>query len=75
MSVPGVKACSERGLMLMHREAYHASGLSRPRVILTIHNMDNSGECRQEEFAYCGTSRAFLTPLLLPGSCVRAAQH
>ena len=44
----------------MHREAYHASGMSRPRVILTIHNMDNSGECRQDEFAYCGTSTAFL---------------
>ena len=44
--------------MLVHREAYHAGGLSRPRVILTIHNMDNSGECRQDEFAYCGTNTA-----------------
>ena len=36
------------------RDSFHAAGLSRARAILTIHNMDNSGECRQEEFAYTG---------------------
>lgn len=36
------------------RDVYHAGGLSRARVMLTIHNMDNSGECRQDEFAYTG---------------------
>ena len=30
--------------------------------MLTIHNMDNSGECRQDEFAYCGLpGEAFAT--------------
>lgn len=38
----------------MDRDVYHAGGLSRARVMLTIHNMDNSGECRQDEFAYTG---------------------
>ena len=37
------------------REAYHGEGLDRSRVMLTIHNMDNSGECRQDEFAFSGT--------------------
>ena len=36
------------------REAYHGEGLDRSRVMLTIHNMDNSGECRQDEFAFTG---------------------
>lgn len=36
------------------REAYHGEGLNRSRVMLTIHNMDNSGECRQDEFAFTG---------------------
>jgi len=26
--------------------------------MLTIHNMDNSGECRQDEFAYTGAHTA-----------------
>ena len=25
-----------------------------PRLVLTLHNMDNSGECSQEEFCYSG---------------------
>ena len=27
---------------------------SRARLVLTIHNMDNSGECRQDEFGVTG---------------------
>lgn len=34
-------------------EAY-SSRLWRPRIVLTIHNMDHSGECRQDEFAATG---------------------
>ena len=37
------------------REVYHASSIGKARVMLTIHNMDNTGECRQEEFAMAGT--------------------
>jgi hypothetical protein len=29
-------------------------GVQQPRVVLTLHNMDNSGECSQEEFCYSG---------------------
>jgi len=36
------------------RDSFHAAGPSRARVVLTIHNMDNSGECRQEDFASAG---------------------
>ena len=28
-----------------------------PRLVLTLHNMDNSGECSQEEFCYSGAPR------------------
>ncbi|KAJ9511717.1 hypothetical protein QJQ45_022591 [Haematococcus lacustris] len=34
--------------------AYHAEGLWRPRIVLTIHNLDNTGEVRQDEFAFTG---------------------
>lgn len=27
-----------------------------PRIVFTIHNLDNSGECRQEEFSLTGIS-------------------
>ncbi len=38
------------------REVYHgdAGGLWRPRMVLTIHNLDNTGECRQDEFSFAG---------------------
>eukprot|EP01024_Parvocaulis_polyphysoides_P010314 TRINITY_DN13462_c0_g1_i4.p1 TRINITY_DN13462_c0_g1~~TRINITY_DN13462_c0_g1_i4.p1 ORF type:complete len:655 (-),score=114.00 TRINITY_DN13462_c0_g1_i4:290-2254(-) len=39
---------------LLYWERLHHDGLDRPRVVLTVHNMDNSGECRQEEFAVTG---------------------
>ncbi|KAI8463844.1 MAG: soluble starch synthase [Monoraphidium minutum] len=37
-------------------EVYHPSGLHKPRVVLTIHNMDNTGEVRQDEFAFTGVN-------------------
>jgi len=36
------------------RDSFHAAGPSRARVVLTIHNMDNTRECRQEEFSSTG---------------------
>ncbi|CAL5218983.1 g738 [Coccomyxa viridis] len=40
---------------MLYWEAYHAA-LPQSRIMLTIHNMDNSGECRQDEFAFTGLS-------------------
>jgi starch synthase len=40
---------------MLYWEVYSQLGLYRPRVVLTIHNLDNTGECRQDEFAYTGT--------------------
>ena len=48
------------------REVYHSTGMGRPRVMLTIHNMDNGGECRQDEFAFAGTPPSDLIPNILP---------
>lgn len=39
---------------LIYWEAYAQHGLWRPRLVLTIHNLDNTGECRQDEFAAAG---------------------
>jgi hypothetical protein len=41
---------------LLYWEVYSALGLYRPRVVLTIHNLDNTGECRQDEFSYTGAA-------------------
>ena len=35
-------------------ENYQPHGLQDCRVILTIHNLDSQGECRQDEFAVTG---------------------
>jgi starch synthase len=39
---------------MLYWEVYSQLGLYRPRVVLTIHNLDNTGECRQDEFTYTG---------------------
>lgn len=39
---------------LLYWEIYHQSGLARPRVMLTIHSMANTGEVRQDEFLAAG---------------------
>lgn len=44
---------------MLYWQVYHNEGLWRPRLVLTIHNMDNTGECRQDEFSYTG----------VPGEC------
>jgi starch synthase len=43
---------------MLYWDVYYNKGFSRPRVVLTIHNMDNSGECRQDEFAVTGVPGA-----------------
>eukprot|EP00967_Tisochrysis_lutea_P093609 scaffold135571_cov22-Tisochrysis_lutea.AAC.1 len=40
---------------MLYWEAYNKTGgLWRPRMVMTIHNLDNSGECRQDEFSFTG---------------------
>jgi starch synthase len=40
---------------MLYWDVYHAEGmLHNAKVMLTIHNMDNTGECRQEEFIATG---------------------
>ena len=40
---------------MLYWEFYHKEErLTTPRVVLTIHNMENSGECRDEEFNATG---------------------
>ena len=42
---------------MLYWDLYHAEGmLTNGKVMLTIHNMDNTGECRQEEFIATGVS-------------------
>ncbi|GMH38139.1 hypothetical protein BSKO_06023 [Bryopsis sp. KO-2023] len=39
---------------LLYWEKYTNEGLNLSRIVLTIHNMDNSGECSQDEFMASG---------------------
>lgn len=39
---------------MLYWEVYHTAGLSKPRLVMTIHNMDNTGEVRQDEFTFTG---------------------
>ena len=39
---------------MLYWEAYHQQGLDNSRVVLTIHNMDNTGECTAELFNMTG---------------------
>jgi glycogen synthase len=50
---------------MLYWDVYYNAGFNRSRVVLTIHNMDNSGECRQDEFAVTGVPGAPLSPPLL----------
>ena len=49
---------------MLYWDHYHKQGLTRPRVMLTIHNMDSAGECRQDEFAYSGRHSLGSVPML-----------
>ncbi|XP_057993827.1 uncharacterized protein LOC110666906 isoform X2 [Hevea brasiliensis] len=41
-------------LPLLYWDMYQYLSLKKPRVILTIHNMEHYGECRQEQLSKCG---------------------
>ncbi|CAI5977360.1 unnamed protein product [Closterium sp. NIES-64] len=39
---------------LLYWDMYHQLNLQKPRLILTIHNMEHHGECRWEQLDMCG---------------------
>lgn len=41
-------------LPLLYWDMYHHLSLQKPRIVLTIHNMEHYGECRQEQLHKCG---------------------
>lgn len=41
-------------LSLLYWDMYHKLSVKKPRLILTIHNMEHYGECRQEQLNICG---------------------
>ncbi|KAL3533192.1 hypothetical protein ACH5RR_006713 [Cinchona calisaya] len=41
-------------LPLLYWDMYHDLSLKKPRIVLTIHNMEHYGECRQEQLSKCG---------------------
>eukprot|EP00850_Spirogloea_muscicola_P010526 SM000062S19912 [mRNA] locus=s62:323189:328432:+ [translate_table: standard] len=50
-------------LPLLYWDVYHHMGLQKPRLILTIHNMEHQGECRPEQLDMCGLHGAsYLDP-------------
>eukprot|EP01018_Ginkgo_biloba_P026790 Gb_37508 [translate_table: standard] len=42
------------GLSLLYWDIYHNLSIKKPRLILTIHNMEHYGECRVEQLNLCG---------------------
>lgn len=42
------------GLPLLYWDMYHHLSLKKPRLVLTIHNMEHHGECRVEQLSMCG---------------------
>lgn len=41
-------------LPLLYWDMYHHLSLKKPRIVLTIHNMEHYGECSQEQLSKCG---------------------
>ncbi|KAM5552625.1 glycogen synthase [Rosa sericea] len=41
-------------LPILYWDMYHHLSLKKPRIVLTIHNMEHYGECRQEQLSMCG---------------------
>lgn len=41
-------------LPLLYWDMYSYLSLKKPRIVLTIHNMEHYGECRQEQLSKCG---------------------
>ncbi|KAK9097660.1 hypothetical protein Syun_024705 [Stephania yunnanensis] len=42
------------GLPLLYWDMYHSLSLKKPRLILTIHNLEHYGECSKEQLSKCG---------------------
>ncbi|KAG6431601.1 hypothetical protein SASPL_109680 [Salvia splendens] len=42
------------GLPLLYWDMYQYLSLQKPRIVLTIHNLEHYGECRQEQLNKCG---------------------
>eukprot|EP00899_Mesostigma_viride_P022440 jgi/Mesvir1/3380/Mv05085-RA.1 len=43
---------------MLYWDMYRNLGLTKPRIMLTIHNMEHYGECRQDEFGIIGLDGA-----------------
>ncbi|XP_050374211.1 uncharacterized protein LOC126791778 isoform X2 [Argentina anserina] len=41
-------------LPILYWDMYHHLSLKKPRIVLTIHNMEHYGECRREQLSMCG---------------------
>ncbi|XAR47969.1 Starch synthase [Bertholletia excelsa] len=41
-------------LPLLYWDMYHYLSLQKPRIVLTIHNMEHYGECSKEQLSKCG---------------------
>lgn len=41
-------------LPLLYWDMYHHLSLKKPRIVLTIHNMEHYGECSDEQLSKCG---------------------
>ncbi|KAF3437251.1 hypothetical protein FNV43_RR20004 [Rhamnella rubrinervis] len=41
-------------LSLLYWDMYHYLSLKKPRIVLTIHNMEHFGECSKEQLSKCG---------------------
>ncbi|KAL6184924.1 hypothetical protein ACLB2K_041059 [Fragaria x ananassa] len=41
-------------LPILYWDMYHYLSLKKPRIVLTIHNMEHYGECRQEQLSMSG---------------------
>ncbi|XP_031264278.1 uncharacterized protein LOC116122586 [Pistacia vera] len=41
-------------LPLLYWDMYHLLSLKKPRIVLTIHNMEHYEECRKEQLSKCG---------------------
>lgn len=49
---------------MLYWDLYYKEGmLKNSKVMLTIHNMDNTGECREEEFSATGMAGAYFNTL------------
>ncbi|GAB4854054.1 hypothetical protein Ancab_022635 [Ancistrocladus abbreviatus] len=50
-------------LPLLYWDMYNNLSLKKPRIVLTIHNMEHYGECRKEQLSKCGIDGdAYATP-------------